>query len=99
MIDVSLRLLCRYYNNIIIVLVWIQFIPHSVDSYVSPEELKTYRVVTSVGDEEDSFCAIEDGNSLMHVYTCTLYMHVILSLISCCIERGAEHYCMHVSES
>lgn len=55
-------LLCWHYNNII-VLVWIQFIPHSVDSYVSPEELKRYRVVTSVGDEEDSFCAIEDGTT------------------------------------
>lgn len=44
-----------------LVLVWIQFIPHSVDLYVSPEELKRYRVVTSVGDEEDSFSAIEDG--------------------------------------
>ena len=51
------------YVDIIIVLVWIQFIPHSVDSYVSPEGLKRYRVVTSVGDEEDSFHAIEDGKT------------------------------------
>jgi hypothetical protein len=37
--------------------------PHSVDSYVSPEELKRYRVVTSIGDGEDNFDAIEDGTA------------------------------------
>ena len=44
-----------------LVLVLIQFIHHSVDLYVSPEELKRYRVVTSIGDEEDNYGAVEDG--------------------------------------
>ena len=50
-----------------LVLVLIQFVHHSVDSYISPEELKRYQVVTTVnvGDEElDNCSAVEDGNGL-----------------------------------
>ena len=51
--------MCKHF-----VLVLIQFVHHFVDSYVSPEELKRYQVVTTLHDhdEVDNCGAIEDGN-------------------------------------
>ena len=68
-----------------LVLVWIQFIHHFVDAYVSPEELKRYRVVTSIGDEEDNNSAIEDS---MHGLIQSTY-HVFLNAMLG--GRGAGH--------
>ena len=68
-----------------LVLVRIQFIHHFVDAYVSPEELKRYRVVTSIGDEENNNSAIEDG---MHGLIQSTYYVFVNAMLG---GRGAGH--------